>query len=112
MNQRAARRLLAHALVWGTFVLAVAIHLIALPYGVVFPNLYAVPLLGAALVWPPRAVIAFLALTVIAIGVSFLAVGAPTTLERVRLVGLVLIGGLTIQTARLRVAAEAAGRAR
>jgi signal transduction histidine kinase len=74
--------------------------------------LYAVPLLGAALVWPPRAVIAFLALTAITIGVSFLAVGAPTTLERVRLVGLVLIGGLTIQTARLRVAAEAAGRAR
>ena len=99
-------------MVWGTLVLATVVNLVVLPRGYVLPGLYAVPLLGASLVWPPRGVAGLLALVLVPAVLTFLTRGVPAEVGRIGLAGLVVVGALAIHAARLRRIAHAAGQAR
>lgn len=98
-------------LVWGTLLLAFGIDLLVLPRGYIFPLFYAVPLFAAALTWRARAVALLLLVVTAAVVLTAFVKVVPMDVRRVGIGGVVILGALAVQTARLRAAAAAAAQA-
>src|SRR3954452_8057921 len=112
MRSRAARQVIAHATVWSTLALATVVNLVYLPRGYALPGLYAIPLFCASLAWSPWAVAGLLALVMVPAGLTFFTRGVAGDVARIGLLGVVVVGALSIYAARLRRVARAAGQAR